>query len=181
MTQDNWPKRTFVVGGARSGKSAFAEAFAEKRGKPLVYIATAQTFDDEMTSRIAAHKSQRAARWRTVEAPLDAAEVLAGLPEGEVALFDCATLWLSNQMLAGRDTEAGADALVRAVRATRGEVIVVSNEVGQGIVPENPLARRFRDAQGRLNQHLAGAADLAVLVVAGLPLVLKGTLPEGAP
>ncbi len=175
----NWPRRTIVLGGARSGKSSFAERLVESRGKPKVYIATAQAFDAEMKSRVSDHKARRKSAWRTVETPLEAAKALADLPETEIALLDCATLWLSNQMLAERDLDAECAALVDAFDTCAAEVVVVSNEVGSGVVPDTALGRRFRDEQGRLNQLLAAKADLAVLVVAGLPLVLKGNLPEG--
>ncbi len=172
------PKRTIILGGARSGKSSFAERLAVHYGKSRVYIATAQALDDEMRSRIERHISRRGAGWRTVEAPLDVASTVAKAAAGEVLLLDCATLWLSNHLLAGTDLSAATNGLLSALRACPADVIVVSNEVGFGIVPDTPLGRQFRDAQGRLNQHLAEWADLAVLVVAGIPLVLKGTLPR---
>ncbi len=171
--------RKIVLGGARSGKSDFAERLADSFGKPVTYIATAQAFDDEMRDRIARHRSGRDPGWKTVEAPLDVAAALHACGPDEVALLDCATLWLSNQMLAGHDAEAACHELAAELDACAAGVVVVSNEVGSGIVPDSPLGRRFRDAQGRLNQRLAAGADLAVLVVAGLPLVLKGALPEG--
>ncbi len=130
-----------------------------------------------MRSRIDAHLARRGPLWRTIEAPLNVAGPLAAATDQEVVLLDCATLWLSNHMLAGSDLAAEGAALVTALRGCRAPVVVVSNEVGQGIVPENKLARAFRDAQGRLNQQIAAAADLAVLTVAGLPLVLKGRMP----
>lgn len=172
---------TFVLGGARSGKSAFAERLVESAGKPKIYIATAQAFDTEMRARIEAHKGRRGEGWTTTEAPLDVAGALGTIPAGSVVLLDCATLWLSNHLLAEHDLSAACDGLIAALADCRSEVVVVSNEVGSGIVPENPLARRFRDAQGVLNQRLAAICDLAVLVVAGLPVVLKGTLPKGLP
>lgn len=168
-----------ILGGARSGKSALAERLADSGGKPRVYIATAQAFDDEMRDRIAQHKQRRTGLWRTVEAPLDAAAALARATPDEIVLLDCATLWLSNHLLAENDLAAESDHLLAALAACPAAVVVVSNEVGFGIVPDNALARRFRDEQGRLNQRLAAAADLVVLVAAGLPLVLKGTLPGG--
>ena len=173
------PKRTIVLGGARSGKSSFAERLVESCGKPKVYIATAQAFDDEMWARIADHKTVRDDRWRLIESPMNAADAFAGIAADEIVLFDCATLWLSNQMLAEADLETSSAALLRAIMDCPGHVVTVSNEVGLSIVPDNALGRRFRDEQGRLNQQLAAQADLAVFVAAGLPLVLKGTLPEG--
>lgn len=148
-----------------------------RSGRPAVYIATAQAFDDEMRERIARHKADRGTAWRTIEAPHDLAGALAEANAEEAVLVDCATLWLTNRMLDEADLEAETGALLDALAACLVPVIVVSNEVGQGIVPENALARRFRDAQGRLNQALAAQADLAVLIAAGLPLVLKGQLP----
>lgn len=171
--------RKIVLGGARSGKSEFAESLADFFRKPTTYIATAQALDTEMQDRVARHKSRRDAAWTTVEAPLDVASALRAAAADRVVLLDCATLWLSNQMLAGHDVDAACDALIAALDDCPAGVIVVSNEVGFGLVPETPLGRRFRDAQGRLNQRLAAGADLVVLVVAGLPLVVKGALPDG--
>ena len=171
------PKQTLILGGARSGKSAFAERLTTAFNAPRTYIATAQAHDDEMRARIAAHLDQRGTQWRTIEAPLNTADALRALPADTVALLDCATLWLSNHLLADSDLDAETDALLKAITCAPCPVITVSNEVGQGIVPENALARRFRDAQGRLNQRLAAQSDLAVLIAVGLPLVLKGSLP----
>ncbi len=175
---DDLPKLTLVLGGARSGKSRLAEALVLGSGLAPVYIATAEAHDDEMAARIASHRADRDGRgWRTVEAPLDITAALAGVAAGEAALLDCATLWLSNALLAKADLAAEEAALLLALAACAAPVVVVSNEVGSGIVPDNALARAFRDAQGRLNQRLAAAAGLVVLVAAGLPLVLKGRLP----
>ncbi len=165
-----------VLGGARSGKSRhaqlLAEAWAADVGGDLVFIATAQAFDDEMRDRIARHRSDRDARWRTVEAPLDLPEAIAG-EGGATLLVDCLTLWASNLLLADRDLDEAGEALVATLGAATGRVVLVSNEVGWGIVPDNPLARRFRDVAGRLNQRVAAAVDRVDLVVAGLPLRLK--------
>ena len=173
------PRRSFVLGGARSGKSSFAERLVENSGKPKVYIATAQAFDDEMRDRINSHKNTRGAGWRLVEAPMNAAEALSNLDPSEIALLDCATMWLTNQVLAETDLPSASATLIQSIQHCPGEVVIVSNEVGLSIVPENALARRFRDEQGALNARLAALSDLAVLVAAGLPLVLKGTLPDG--
>ncbi len=173
-----FPRLTLITGGARSGKSAFAERLVRHAGLPLRYIATAQAFDDEMAARIAQHRHERGTGWQTIEAPLDLGPSLAA-GGGAVTLLDCATLWLSNQMMAERDLAMSGAGLVADLRAAPGPVVVVTNELGWGIVPENAMARAFRDAQGRLNQQLAGAADLAVAVMAGLPLLLKGRLPRG--
>jgi adenosylcobinamide kinase/adenosylcobinamide-phosphate guanylyltransferase len=164
-----------VLGGARSGKSALAERLVRSAGGDAVYIATAQAWDDEMADRIARHRTDRGAGWTTVEAPLDLPAALAAAAQpGRALLVDCLTLWLSNLMLGGHDIGAAADALEAAVQAAPCPVAMVSNEVGLGIVPDNALARRFRDAQGRLNQRIAGTADLVLFCAAGLPLVMKG-------
>ncbi len=165
-----------VLGGAASGKSAFAENHARRGGGSAWYIATAVPFDAEMKEKIAQHRISRGAGWITIEAPVDVAQALADVPENEAVLLDCATLWLSNLLHAGRDPDAEATALLAAVARHAGPVTIVSNEVGHGIVPENRLARQFRGAQGRLNQQIAAQASLVVVVMAGLPLVLKGTL-----
>lgn len=145
--------------------------------KTPVYMATAQIRDAEMAAKVAAHRAQRGPGWRTVEEPLDLPAALAGVSLGEAVLIDCATLWLTNLMLADADLGLAETALWAALDRCPAPVVIVSNEVGMGIVPDNALARRFRNAQGRLNQRLAARAGLAVLVVAGLPLVLKGTWP----
>lgn len=165
---------TLILGGARSGKSRLAEQLAEKRDGRLVYIATAEAWDDEMKTRIAEHKARRNDRWHNIEAPVAVAEVLQALPsETGAVLVDCLTLWLSNLMHAGRDLDAETAGLLTALNNARFPVLLVSNEVGLGIVPDNKLARDFRDAQGRLNQAVAAAADHAIFMAAGLPLVLK--------
>lgn len=168
--------RGLVLGGASSGKSAFAERLVSGLGRPRAYIATAEAWDDEMRDRIARHREQRGLGWRTVEAPRDLAGALGRVPAGEAVLVDCATLWLSNRMLADDDLEAAEAELLAGLAACPAPVVMVSNEVGFGIVPDTPLGRRFREAQGRLNQSLAAQADLVVLVAAGLPLALKGSL-----
>jgi adenosyl cobinamide kinase/adenosyl cobinamide phosphate guanylyltransferase len=164
---------TLVIGGARSGKSRYAEQLVASSPPPWVYVATATASDDEMTARIAEHRSRRGAQWQTVEAPLDLPAALAGAP-ASAALVDCLTLWLSNLMFAGRDIDIEVGRLEQAMAAREAPLVLVSNEVGSGIVPDNALARRFRDWQGRLNQRIASHAGRVVLVVAGLPLVLKG-------
>jgi adenosylcobinamide kinase/adenosylcobinamide-phosphate guanylyltransferase len=169
------PRLTLVLGGARSGKSRHAEALARETGLRRIYLATAQAFDDEMLERIAQHRADRADDgWATVEEPLElpAAIAAAAAPDA-VTLVDCLTVWLSNVMLADRSTAEAEAALIAALSAAAGPVVLVSNEVGLGIVPETPLGRRFRDAQGRLNQKAAAIADSVVLMAAGLPLILK--------
>ena len=164
----------FVIGGARSGKSAYAQGLAEASGLTPVYVATATPGDAEMARRIDAHRAARGSQWQLSEAPLDlTAAILREAAAGRTLLVDCLTLWLSNLMHAGRNLEAEALGLVSAMPDLPGQIIFVSNEVGAGIVPDNRLAREFRDAQGRLNQQVAAACDAAVLVVAGLPLTLK--------
>lgn len=175
------PQLTLVVGGARSGKSAFAERLLFATARPRRYIATAEAWDDEMRARIAQHQQDRGTDWITVEAPLDLPTALAAAQPDEAVLIDCATLWLTNHLLADHDLPTATEALVSALAACPAPVVIVSNETGWGIVPDNALARRFRDAQGRLNQRLAAEAALAVTVIAGLPLALKGTLPALPP
>lgn len=171
------PRVTFILGGAASGKSAFAEKLVETSSRTWVYLATSHVVDNEIRERIATHVARRGPGWTTVEAPLDLVPALSDLTAGQVCLLDCATMWLSNHLLAGSDLRAEQSALVAAIAACRADLVIVSNEVGQGIVPDNALARAFREAQGRLNIALAAAADTAILVAAGLPLVLKGRLP----
>jgi adenosylcobinamide kinase/adenosylcobinamide-phosphate guanylyltransferase len=163
-----------VLGGARSGKSAYAERRAETIGGRLLYVATAQALDEEMTARIARHRADRDARWRTIEAPLDLPGVIAAHAAVDaVLLVDCLTLWTSNLLLDGADPADEADRLVAAMHVAPGAIILVANEVGLGIVPDNALARRFRDAAGRLNQSVAAAVAEVQFVAAGLPLRLK--------
>ncbi len=166
--------RALVLGGARSGKSALAEGLARETGLRRVYLATAQAFDAEMAARIARHRADRGEGWETVEAPLALAAALAAADRpGTVVLVDCLTLWLSNVMLDGRDAEAEATGLLVALDGMAAPVALVSNEVGLGIVPDTPLGRAFRDAQGRLNQRVAALCDAVAFCAAGLPLWLK--------
>lgn len=168
---------TLILGGAASGKSAFAENLVVSTGKNRVYLATSQVFDDEMRQKVDRHLAQRGGGWTTIEEPLDLRPVLSRLSSNQVCLVDCATIWLSNHLLAETDLGAVQADLLKALRACPAQIVIVSNEVGHGIVPDNALARRFREAQGRLNIALAAQADLVVQVTAGLPLVLKGQLP----
>jgi adenosylcobinamide kinase/adenosylcobinamide-phosphate guanylyltransferase len=169
------PPVTLVLGGARSGKSRHAECLVEGAALGGTYCATGEAGDAEMAERIAAHRARRGWFWRTVEEPLALAPVVAAEAARErPLLIDCLTLWLSNQVLAGRPVEEEAEMLCRALRRAEGPVVLVANEVGMGLVPETPLGRRFRDAAGRLNQQVAALADRVVFVAAGLPLVLKG-------
>jgi adenosylcobinamide kinase / adenosylcobinamide-phosphate guanylyltransferase len=169
------PATTLVLGGARSGKSAFAEQLMQGSGRKLVYLATATPGDAEMQSRIAHHRSRRGDSWYTVEEPLELTQALTRESAADCAvLVDCLTLWLSNIMHAGRDIETETRQLTEWLRHAHNPVVLVSNEIGLGLVPETPLGRRFRDAQGRLNQAVAAAVVNVVFVAAGLPLRLKG-------
>jgi adenosyl cobinamide kinase/adenosyl cobinamide phosphate guanylyltransferase len=170
-------KLTLVLGGARSGKSRYAESLISALPPPWFYLATATAGDDEMAERIKAHRARRAAAWHTVEAPCDISGALAACGKAP-ALIDCLTLWLSNLMLAEADIEAEVDRLEKTLHAAAAPVVLVANEVGFGIVPDHPLGRRFRDWQGLINQRMAARADRVVLMVAGLPLVLKGAAKE---
>jgi adenosylcobinamide kinase / adenosylcobinamide-phosphate guanylyltransferase len=167
---------TLVIGGARSGKSRFAENLAHN---PKYYIATAQAFDDEMRERIAQHQRQRGEDWTTFDAPLDLVATLKHADNrSNFVLVDCLTLWISNLLLGELDWEVELEQLLMALGAVRGDVVLVSNEVGLGVVPDNALARKFRDAQGITNQAVAELSETVVLLTAGLPLALKGKLPE---
>lgn len=180
------PPLTLVVGGARSGKSRFAEAMVKASGASrATYVATAQAWDDEMAARIAMHRERRSSFWRTIEEPMRLAELMPRVPPGDPALVDCLTLWLTNQMLADppHEIEMEMNALIEGVQLASAPVVLVSNEVGQGIVPDSMLGRAFRDHAGRLNQLLSEAADRVILVAAGVPLILKNlpTTKESSP
>ncbi|HEV3395677.1 MAG TPA: bifunctional adenosylcobinamide kinase/adenosylcobinamide-phosphate guanylyltransferase [Xanthobacteraceae bacterium] len=162
-----------VLGGARSGKSRHAEALVTALPPPWLYIATGEPRDNEMAARIAEHRARRGADWQTIEAPRDLAAALAAAPAGAAVLVDCLTLWLTNAMLAGADVDAEIARFEGALVGREGHTVLVANEVGLGIVPDNALARRFRDTAGRLNQRLAAAADRVVLLVAGIPVKVK--------
>lgn len=164
-----------ILGGARSGKSRRALTLAEQVSAQRVFIATAEALDQEMAERIARHKEERAAGWDTIEAPHKLVEAIAHASAPDrVCVVDCLTLWLSNLMHHGRDVSAETDRLCAALASCAGDVILVSNEVGLGLVPETPLGREFRDAQGRLNQAIAEVCDRVEFIAAGLPLSLKG-------
>ncbi|MEM7669599.1 MAG: bifunctional adenosylcobinamide kinase/adenosylcobinamide-phosphate guanylyltransferase [Pseudomonadota bacterium] len=161
-----------ILGGARSGKSARALALAPD---PHVFIATAEALDAEMADRIRLHKDERGADWGLIEAPLDLPDAIAdAAASGTTLVIDCLTLWLSNIMHHERDIDASTEALIAALKMAPGTIVLVSNEIGLGLAPMNALSRRFRDAQGRLNQQVAAAADKVEFVAAGLPLILKG-------
>lgn len=169
------PRLTLVLGGARSGKSRLAEKLTRAAltdQQTPNYIATAEAWDDEMRARIAQHQHERGDDWTTLEAPHDLPEAIRS-SDGVPLLVDCLTLWLSNRMLADADLDTDRAALLEALASRPAPTVLVSNEVGFGIVPETPLGRRFRDAQGNLNQNIAAAADCVILTAAGLPLVMK--------
>ncbi|AET67100.1 adenosyl cobinamide kinase/adenosyl cobinamide phosphate guanylyltransferase [Desulfosporosinus orientis DSM 765] len=186
---------TFITGGARSGKSSFAERLAAKDKRPVIYIATAQVWDKEMAIRVKKHQEQRPASWRLIEEPLNIRETLTLLKDEEVViLLDCVTLWLTNMLLAGQadqaeEAEQGSQIynhiepkildivkdVARLAQEIKPKVIFVSNEVGQGIVPENPLARAYRDLAGRSNQILARCAENVYMVIAGFPIDVKSS------
>lgn len=167
------PKLTLVLGGARSGKSRQAEGLVKSVAGPWYYLATAQAYDDEMRERIVHHRAQRGGGWITVEEPIDLAGAIVSIPSPQPVLIDCLTLWLTNLMLGEHDLERAYLALEQALDARSGPVVMVSNEVGLGIVPDNGLARRFRDAQGLLNQRMAQRSQSVLFMVAGLPITVK--------
>ena len=170
----NLERVTLVIGGARSGKSVYAESLAGDTQSDPVYIATGTPNDVEMAARIQKHRARRGERWRTIEEPLNLASAIArdAVP-GHVVQVDCLTLWLANIMAAKYDPATETGQLIRTLDAAAGPVILVANEVGLGIVPDNVLAREFRDHAGRLNQAVAGVADRVLFVTAGLPMTLK--------
>ena len=175
------PNLTLVLGGASSGKSDVAEEIAKKRGegRELVYLATAEARDDAMREAVERHRLRRSEGWTLIEEPLDAAGAIRRIGAKQAVLLECLTMWLSNHLLLddpGRFADARRD-LLEALAACPAPVIAVSNEVGLGVVPDNDLAVRFRQEQGRLNREIAAGADLVVNVVAGLPQCLKGSLP----
>jgi len=168
----NLPLTTLVLGGARSGKSSYAEGLLA--GRPALYLATGQAFDDEMAERIRLHAARRGADWVLIEEPLELAAMLdRHLDAQRPILVDCLTLWISNLMHAGRDVDTETAKLAEVLARPAGPVVLVSNEVGMGLVPDNKLAREFRDHQGRVNQRLARTCHRVVFVAAGLPLILK--------
>jgi adenosylcobinamide kinase / adenosylcobinamide-phosphate guanylyltransferase len=167
-------RSVLVLGGARSGKSAYAQRLAESYGPKRLYLATATAGDEEMAARIARHQADRGLGWTTLEEPLELARALgAEARPGRAIVVDCLTLWLTNLMLAGRDPEVAIAGLAGALAALAGPAILISNEVGMGVVPDHKLSREFRDWQGQANQAIARACDAAILVAAGLPLQLK--------
>ena len=167
-----------VLGGARSGKSAFAETLAHDAPQRCVYVATAERVDDEMVSRIEAHRARRGSDWRTVEAPVGLAEAIRRESTPRACLLvDCLTVWLGNLVHRGHDVDAAREALLESLAAAPGPVVLVANEVGLGIVPDNAMARAFRDHAGRLNQAVAAVAGRVYFVAAGIPMAMKGAPP----
>jgi adenosyl cobinamide kinase/adenosyl cobinamide phosphate guanylyltransferase len=164
---------TLVLGGARSGKSRHAQILAMATPPPWVYIATAQALDEEMRERIAKHKADRGDGWSTIEEPIELARAVAEAQPQAPLVVDCVTLWVSNLMLAGHDVEAAMAEFVKSIDGRNAPTIVVSNEVGAGLVPETPLGRAFRDEAGLINQQLAASAHNVLLMVAGLAMPLK--------
>lgn len=169
---------SLVLGGARSGKSRHAEALARDHRGRRIYLATAEIIDEEMRQRIALHRAQRAPGWETLEVPLELAEALGAVDHPKsFTLVECITVWINNLMYHGKDVAGEVKRLCELLPTLKGRVVLVSNEVGLGIVPDNPLARAFRDEAGRANQALATVADEVVFVAAGLPLALKKPKP----
>lgn len=166
-------KTILITGGARSGKSAIAEAHTLALGQPAIYIATAEIRDDEMAERVALHQARRGPEWETLAAPMDLCGALRNSDGRGPRLVDCLTLWLTNLMLAEHDWRAAGDELAALLPRLADPVVLVTNEVGAGIVPENALARAFRDAAGLLNQQIAQVADEVYMAVAGLPMKVK--------
>ncbi|MBO6947408.1 MAG: bifunctional adenosylcobinamide kinase/adenosylcobinamide-phosphate guanylyltransferase [Rhodospirillales bacterium] len=167
------PPVTLVLGGARSGKSRYAEELVEAEGGGI-YIATAEAWDSEMTVRIEKHRQRRGDKWETIEAPTDLVGALTSKScRGKAILVDCLTLWISNLMMAERDIEREVSMLTAALPSLDARVVFVSNEVGLGIVPENAMARQFRDHAGSTHQRIAKVADRVVFVAAGLPMTMK--------
>ena len=167
---------TLVLGGASSGKSAWAESYVLKQGQNVGYIATAQPFDAEMKEKIAQHKGRRGEEWTTCEEPLNIISCFNAFPADQPILLDCATVWLSNLILAEKNISAESSAFIDYLHSHSGKLVIVSNETGLSVVPHSRLGRDFQKAQGQLNQQLAALADKVVLIVSGLPLLLKGQL-----
>ncbi|TCL73880.1 bifunctional adenosylcobinamide kinase/adenosylcobinamide-phosphate guanylyltransferase [Rhizobium sp. BK251] len=175
MTEHNNSGVVFVLGGARSGKSRFSEELAAATGLERHYVATGRAWDEEMRDRIARHREDRGGAWTTHEVPLDLVGCLRATDQADrCILVDCLTLWVTNLMMAERDMAAEFAALAELLPRTKARIIIVSNEVGLGIVPENRMARDFRDHAGRLHQLIAAAAAEVYFVAAGLPLKMKG-------
>jgi len=176
----DFPKISLVLGGVSSGKSAFAEGLTRSAGLAKIYMATARAQDTEMADKIARHQRLRGSDWQLIEEPLDLATALASIKDEKIVLLDCLSLWLTNHIMEGSDLTTNCANLLGQLAGLKMPVVMVSNEVGLGGIGENPLARRFQVEQGRLNQKIAAIADLVIMVNAGLPTALKGTLPMQA-
>lgn len=174
-------KLVLITGGVRSGKSKMAVDLAEKSGKPVVFLATCQPLDEEMQRRVAKHKQDRPESWQTVEEPIEIEKVIAGATE-KLVVLDCLTLWITNLVMAGLDQKqimSKLETLLAFIKSGVFEVIIVTNEIGWGIVPDNQMAREFRDIVGFAHQKIAAQADEVYMTVCGIPMLIKGTLPEG--
>lgn len=169
---------TLVLGGASSGKSAWAERLVLATGKSPVYLATAQALDAEMDARLLVHQRRRGPEWQLIEEPLQLAPLFADFQPSQIILLDCLTLWLSNLMFNDRDIDTEIAGLISSLSTCPAQIVCVSNELGLGLVPDSAIGRAFRDWQGKLNQRVAAAADVVIFVAAGLPIPLKGKLPE---
>ena len=167
------PMKTLIIGGAASGKSAYAEGLASNSKLSKIYLASANIHDEEMQLKVDKHKLRRGDDWTTISEPLEAEKKITNLNDNQIMLFDCATMWLTNQMLNKADVQSEILQLTDSMKFSKGSLIVVTNEVGSGIVPENSMAREFRELQGFLNQELASISDSVIQVIAGLPLLLK--------
>ena len=165
--------RTLIIGGAASGKSEFAENLVTKSTLHKIYLASANIYDEEMQRKVEKHKIRRGNDWETISEPLEAKKMITNLKENQIMLFDCATMWLTNQVLIKADMHAEISELIEAIGISKGNLTIVTNEVGSGIVPDNSMAREFRELQGLLNQRLALICDSVIKVIAGLPLYLK--------
>lgn len=172
------PKLTLVTGGAASGKSLYAERLVRETGLLKNYFATAQIWDDEMADKVRAHRESRGPGWETVEPGIDLAAAIRSAPAEAAVLIDCATMWLTAVLMADADPEDRVPEVLEAMAERDGPIVLVTNEVGQGVVPDTPMGRAFRNIQGRFNQRAAAQADSVIAVMSGLPLALKGPLPE---
>ncbi|MEE2997989.1 MAG: bifunctional adenosylcobinamide kinase/adenosylcobinamide-phosphate guanylyltransferase [Pseudomonadota bacterium] len=169
------PSSIFVLGGASSGKSIYAEELVARLPGAPIYLATAQAFDDEMVDKVEAHRRRRGDDWTTVEEPYDLPEAISTYGAADtVLLADCLTLWLFNLISVERDIADETEALIKAISGVEGRIVLVSNEIGLGLVPDNEVGRNFRNLHGTLNQAVAAAADRVVFIAAGLPVTLKG-------
>ena len=166
-------QKTLIIGAAASGKSQYAEDILNNNVGKKLYLASANIYDKEMQEKVNKHRDRRGSEWTTIAEPLDAVHYIENLNIKEIMLFDCATMWLTNHFLEKSNIYHEIDLLVNSIKSSKGSIITVTNEVGSGIVPDNSMAREFRELQGKLNQKLATVASLVVTVIAGIPLILK--------